>query len=161
MVNDGRSIYNHATDGEGQLIGGCHVAEIVNSDGPVRCKVIYARGTLQVQFFDARSGAYNLCFQAEKVRLPKSGYIGFSASTGASFAEHDILSVTTATFSGQHHINKTMRLIESKSARGGFVLVMGISAAIFYLCYQYIMLPMLNKMGRGKFTKMGQIYKAL
>lgn len=168
MVNDGRKVYNHGTDGKGQLIGGCHVGNIVNSDGPVKCKVIYSRGHLQVQFFDPRSGAYNLCFEADQVRLPRSGYIGFTASTGASSAEHDLLSVTTATFSGhqnEHNHSKAMRVIESKSARGGFVLIMGVSGTIFYLCYRYIMLPMLIKMGHGKrdpvSSRMNKMYGTL
>lgn len=47
MVGDGFTQYHHENDGIGTLVGGCN-AEIVNTDHPVRAKVIYASNTLEV-----------------------------------------------------------------------------------------------------------------
>ena len=47
MVGDGVKRYHHETDGMGTLVGGCH-AEIVNTEHPIKAKVIYASQTLEV-----------------------------------------------------------------------------------------------------------------
>lgn len=49
MVGDGYKNYHHENDGMGTLIGGCH-AEIVNTEHPIRAKIIYASQTLEVSF---------------------------------------------------------------------------------------------------------------
>lgn len=48
MVGDGFTNYHHENDGMGTLLGGCH-AEIVNTEHPVRAKIIYASKTLEVK----------------------------------------------------------------------------------------------------------------
>lgn len=50
MVGDGFKNYHHENDGMGTLIGGCN-AEIVNTEHPVRAKVIYASKTLEVRYY--------------------------------------------------------------------------------------------------------------
>lgn len=47
MIGDGSTRYHHENDGMGTLVGGCN-AEIVNTEHPVKAKIIYAANTLEV-----------------------------------------------------------------------------------------------------------------
>lgn len=48
MIGDGVKRYHHENDGVGSLVGGCH-AEIVNTEHPIKAKIIYAANTLEVK----------------------------------------------------------------------------------------------------------------
>lgn len=48
MIGDGIKNYHHENDGIGSLVGGCNAA-IVNTEHPVRAKIIYASKTLEVK----------------------------------------------------------------------------------------------------------------
>jgi hypothetical protein len=108
---------------------------------------------------------YTECLRADGVKLPKEGFLAFSASTGAAFAEHDLLSVTTATFSGASHHNSSVRLVETQSEKGQLIFILGVSGALFYLCSKYIIMPMMTFNARGKrdafSTRMNKIYGSL
>ena len=79
----------------------CH-HKMANADGPVRAKVISSQGHLSVQFYDPTNGHYTECVKvrvSEHVKVHR-GFLSFSASTSKqAHSEHDLLSVTTATFS--------------------------------------------------------------
>lgn len=164
MTSNGHMSFNHNTDGAGQLIGGCHLEHLINADGPTRCKVIYSGRTLYVQFFDPKSGMYDQCIKVDNVRLPYAGFIGFSASTGAASAEHDLLSVTTATFSG-HLIDQFEKTLTSKKKKRGLVFFLA-GLCLLYLVYTYVLKALLRRYNRGgkgdAFSqRMSQIYGAI
>lgn len=141
MTNDGSKTFNHETDGDGQLIAGCHQPDIVNSDGPIKCKVIYTHGTLQVQFHNQKTSAYTQCLSVDNVKMPRDGgFIAFSASTGSSSAEHDLLSVTSATFSNPAMHNEVVQKRKEKK----IWLLLGVAAGIFYLAYAYAFKPLMQ-----------------
>lgn len=50
MIGDGLRQYHHENDGMGTLVGGCN-AHIVNTENPIRAKIIYASNTLEVSLF--------------------------------------------------------------------------------------------------------------
>ena len=98
MVGDGKKVYHHEDDGKEHQIGGCH-RNIVNTQGPVQTRVTYYKKTLEVQM-KIDDEDWNSCFTVPNVELPKKGYIGFTAHTGALSARHDLLAVTAAKIDG-------------------------------------------------------------
>jgi hypothetical protein len=111
MINDGTRMYDHDTDGQGQLLGGCH-AEIVNSETPIHAKIVYNQGTLEVHLFVNHQSGWTPCIKLPNVKLPASGFIGATALTGAAtgtqdfsfkppiilVAAHEIIGITTGSF---------------------------------------------------------------
>jgi len=98
MVGDGVKVYHHEDDGQEHQIGGCH-HQLVNTHGPVQTRVTYIKKTLEV-LIKTDEEDWKTCFTVSKVELPKKGYIGFTAHTGALSARHDLLAVTTAKVDG-------------------------------------------------------------
>jgi mannose-binding lectin 2 len=83
MIGNGNNTYNHLEDGSESMVGGCSV-NFVNREHPVHAKVIYAANTLEVLIeLDSETG-WTTCFKKPDVQLPASGYLGFSAKTGAA-----------------------------------------------------------------------------
>lgn len=112
MVNDGRKAFNHITDGDGQILNGCSVPDLVNTDASVKVKLIYTARQLEIQYEPKPMAGWVRCFVAENVQLPERGYLAVSASTGLSTAEHKLFSITTATIpkpSGFHaeHVKRS------------------------------------------------------
>lgn len=94
MIGDGHKPFDHFNDGHGQLLGGAH-KPIVNTDHPVQVRINYDRRRLKV-LVKIEEGDWEPCIDASNVHLPKRGYIGFTASTGAYAAQHELILVTTA-----------------------------------------------------------------
>ena len=112
MVGDGYKTYDHDKDGVDTMLGGCH-AKIVNTEFPVRAKVIYAAQTLEVSVcFTSESWpnvfqvllesnpaeGWTTCAKIPNVALPDTGYIGFTARTGAAHGKFAYLSARLTLF---------------------------------------------------------------
>lgn len=61
MVGDGLRQYHHETDGMGTLLGGCQ-ADLVNTEHPIRAKIIYASKTLEVRLRKHKELRHSLYF---------------------------------------------------------------------------------------------------
>ncbi|XP_064388414.1 protein ERGIC-53-like [Halichondria panicea] len=101
VLNDGTRQYQHHTDGKNTESGGC-VKDFRNRPYPVKMKVVYLRGTLEVWIHEGVSlteDDYELCTKLEHLPelswLPKQGYLGVSAATGGLSDDHDVLSFVT------------------------------------------------------------------
>jgi hypothetical protein len=110
MVGDGVKRFDHDNDGKDHTLGGCHKI-IMNTKHPVQTRVSYDMNVLVVSM-KIEEGDWETCFTATDVRLPKSGYVGFTASTGGLAARHELLAVTTATIerddAQMYHMNSIM-----------------------------------------------------
>lgn len=95
MINDGSRAYDHQNDGAAYQLGGCH-ANLVNQEHNTHAKIVYAGGTLEVLLLLDPAAGWTSCLTVHYVPLPKEGYIGFSAATGSSSAQQDIVGVSTA-----------------------------------------------------------------
>ncbi|KAH6568770.1 hypothetical protein BASA50_003078 [Batrachochytrium salamandrivorans] len=95
MVGDGKKEYGHDFDGNNEEIGGCH-AEFRNRDFITRARVKYVENDyLQVELDIIGNGQWTTCLKVDKVKLPSSCYIGFTAMTGAVSSAHDIIEIST------------------------------------------------------------------
>lgn len=95
VVGDGVRRYNHDTDGVEHSLGGCH-KNFLNTNHPVQARVTYHNRILEVSV-KVEEEDWSHCIRLPNVVLPKAGYIGFTAATGALAARHELLAVTTAT----------------------------------------------------------------
>ncbi|KAJ3158983.1 hypothetical protein HDU86_002152 [Geranomyces michiganensis] len=99
MLGDGATEYDHDNDGVKNELGACEI-EFRNNDQPTRARVRYVREsktlTVQTNFYGGQGDAdWITCFVAENVKLPPSGYLGFSAITGEVTDMHDVIQVKT------------------------------------------------------------------
>lgn len=94
MVGDGKRRFDHHSDGLEHQLAGCN-AEILNTKHPVQAKVSYVRGVLEVML-KVDDGDWKVCFTKPEVRLPRKGYLGFTAMTGGFAARHELFAVSTA-----------------------------------------------------------------
>ncbi|XP_074649418.1 protein ERGIC-53-like [Tubulanus polymorphus] len=97
MVNDGTIAYSHETDGQQQQLGGC-LRDFRNKPFPLGARIEFYQGVLTVYVLNGMSSNeadYELCMRAENVQLPKQGYFGVTAATGALADDHDVLSFLT------------------------------------------------------------------
>ncbi|KAJ3163821.1 hypothetical protein HDU88_006156 [Geranomyces variabilis] len=97
MLGDGATEYDHDNDGVKNELGACEI-EFRNNEQPTRARVRYVRETktltVQTNFYGGQGDAdWITCFVAENVRLPPSGYLGFSAHTGEVTDMHDLIQV--------------------------------------------------------------------
>ena len=99
MVGDGKTAYDYKDGVTGQ-VGSCEL-DFRNKEDPTWARVKYVQETNRLQVWSnagkvgRRDEDFKLCFQADNVVLPPSGYIGFSAHTGGVSDNHDIISVKT------------------------------------------------------------------
>ena len=84
MINDGTRSYDHQTDGTQQILTGCQ-RDFRNKPFPVHVKVEYSKNVLTVSMTDGLTAQhrFELCMRAENIFLPRNGYFGVSAATGA------------------------------------------------------------------------------
>jgi mannose-binding lectin 1 len=92
MINDGTRSYDHQTDGAQQILTGCQ-RDFRNKPFPIHVKVEYIKNVLTVSLTDGltQQHRFELCLRAENIFLPRNGYFGISAATGALADDHDIL----------------------------------------------------------------------
>jgi len=96
MIGDGEMTYNTETDGEETISDACSM-RIRDQHYPTKVKVVYIKNNyLEVSLTNDEYKDFTSCIVIKNAELPKSGYIGFSASTGKYTVDnHDIISVTT------------------------------------------------------------------
>jgi mannose-binding lectin 1 len=92
MINDGTRSYDHQTDGSAQILTGCQ-RDFRNKPFPIHVKVEYIKNVLTVSMTDGltQQHRFELCLRAENIFLPRNGYFGVSAATGALADDHDIV----------------------------------------------------------------------
>jgi len=92
MINDGTRSYDHQTDGTQQILTGCQ-KDFRNKPFPVHVKVEYSKNVLTVSMTDGLTAQhrFELCMRAENIFLPRNGYFGVSAATGALADDHDVV----------------------------------------------------------------------
>lgn len=137
MVGDGVKVYDHDHDGREHSVGGCHAA-IANTQEPVQMRVVYNKNTLDVSYKIDQEGDFVACLHAKEVHLPRSGYVGFSAHTGALSAKHELLAVTTAVIENDSTFNDDMAMAKHRniSARKVFIFIATI-LIVGFVCYYY------------------------
>jgi len=100
VLNDGTKSYEHETDGANQQVGGC-LKDFRNKPFPIRAKIEYFNKALTLSIHNGltSNADYELCLRAENVLLPKNGYFGVSAATGALADDHDVFAFLTTSLS--------------------------------------------------------------
>ncbi|XP_021697592.1 protein ERGIC-53 [Aedes aegypti] len=97
VLNDGTKKFDHTNDGSTQLLSGC-LRDFRNKPFPTRAKIEYYNNILTVLFHNGMTNNdqdYEMCFRAENVVLPKTGYFGVSAATGGLADDHDVFHFLT------------------------------------------------------------------
>lgn len=101
VLNDGSQVYEHHSDGQRQEKASC-LKEFRNRPYPVKLRIIYLRGVLEVWVHEGVSIStddYELCAKLEKIPelswIPSSGFFGVTAATGGLSDDHDALSFLT------------------------------------------------------------------
>uniref|UniRef100_A0A2M4A293 Putative mannose lectin ergic-53 involved in glycoprotein traffic n=2 Tax=Anopheles triannulatus TaxID=58253 RepID=A0A2M4A293_9DIPT len=97
VLNDGTRQFDHQNDGGTQLLSGC-LRDFRNKPFPTRAKIEYYNNILTVLFHNGMTNNdqnYEMCFRAEGVVLPKTGYFGLSAATGGLADDHDVFHFLT------------------------------------------------------------------
>lgn len=97
VLNDGTKKFDHQHDAETQLLSGC-LRDFRNKPFPTRAKIEYYNNILTVLFHNGMTSNeqdYEMCFRAENVVLPKTGYFGLSAATGGLADDHDVFHFLT------------------------------------------------------------------
>ena len=105
MLGDGKTSYDHKSDGKANEIGGCSAKNI--RDGPFKIRVTYKGGelTLDLQYHD--KSEWENCFVVPDVQLPEQKYIGVTALTGELSDNHDLISISAMSLTGgPQHANK-------------------------------------------------------
>jgi mannose-binding lectin 1 len=121
MINDGTKFYDHQHDGSTQVQGSC-IRDFRNKPLPVRLKIEYMNEALTVRtmtkvlhklffFFVFKvyinngishdDTAFEFCTRIDRVQLPKTGYFGVTAETGALADDHDVLEFLTHSYIDQ------------------------------------------------------------
>lgn len=97
VVNRGSESFAHDEDGISQMLGGCQ-RDFRNKAYATRIKIEYYERTLSILYhagLTSNADAYEICFKASDVDLPRNGYFGVSAATGAIADDHDVVSFVT------------------------------------------------------------------
>jgi len=95
MLGDGNTAYDFGNDGDEQALGGCS-ANFRRTNVATKLKVTYVKDSfLDVKIQYKAWDDWTDCFYIEKLALPPSPFLGFSAMTGDVADWHDIISVTT------------------------------------------------------------------
>jgi mannose-binding lectin 2 len=95
MIGDGNLEYDVENDGRDSISAACSM-KIRDQYHPTKVKIVYIKNNyLEVSLTNDENKKFVRCFTIQKPLLPKSGYLGFSASTGDATDNHDIISVRT------------------------------------------------------------------
>ncbi|XP_048251141.1 protein ERGIC-53-like [Haliotis rufescens] len=97
VTNDGTLLFEHANDGQSQMLGGC-LRDFRNKPFPVRLRVEYYNKAITVfvnNGLTQNANEFEMCMRVENINLPKNGYLGVSAATGGLADDHDCLSFLT------------------------------------------------------------------
>ena len=91
MLGDGKTPYDSAHDGLANEIGACTGRGLHNSKDIARARVTYVRDKFLSLDLDYKGQKkWQNCFVLDKVSLPRSAFLGFSARTGELTENHDI-----------------------------------------------------------------------
>jgi len=123
MIGDGNLMYNAENDGEDTISEACSM-KIRDQNNPTRVKIVHVKNSyVEVSLTNDENPEYTHCFTIKKPVLPKSGYLGFTASTGEATDNHDIISVSTKGIldkfvgkSGQRKILRADQSISTESS---------------------------------------------
>ncbi|KAI9144235.1 legume-like lectin family-domain-containing protein [Paraphysoderma sedebokerense] len=97
VLNDGTKTYNKDTDGKELSIGGCE-ADIRDRPFTTRARIKYFKGKyISLELNTKGWDEWVECFKVPNVKLPDTGYMGFSAETGGLSDNHDIITISTHT----------------------------------------------------------------
>lgn len=95
MLGDGKTPYDFGNDGDATSIGGCS-ANFRRTNVATKLKITYVKDVfLDVKVQYKAWDEWSDCFRVDKISLPASPYLGFSAMTGDVYDAHDIITVTT------------------------------------------------------------------
>ncbi|KAG1667820.1 Protein ERGIC-53 [Nymphon striatum] len=110
VLNDGTKSYDHEKDGTEQQLAGC-LRDYRNKPHPTKAKIEYYNNVLTVMFHNglSKEDDFEMCIRQENVYLPKAGFFGISAATGALADDHDVLKFITHSLSisrqtGSEHV---------------------------------------------------------
>jgi len=95
MLGDGKTAYDYGTDGDATSIGGCS-ANFRRTNVATKLKITYIKNSsLDVKIQYKAWDDWSDCFHVDKISLPSTPFLGFSAMTGDVFDAHDIITITT------------------------------------------------------------------
>jgi len=160
MIGDGEMTYNTENDGEETISEGCSM-RIRDQNSPTKVKIVHVRNNyLEVSLTNDEYKDFTSCFVIKNIELPKSGYIGFSASTGEYTVDnHDIISVTTKgildKFVGKTGQRKVLRSDQSISTESSS----SIKSSIFVIGLLLIICGIVINALRGNKNTYGNKYK--
>jgi len=99
MLGDGKTTYNHNSDGDDTKIGGCEASFVSNTPSEIsKARVTYIQNQLlQVDVQYGGDDTWKQCFVVSELSLPVPVHLGFSAATGDLSAYHGITYVKAAT----------------------------------------------------------------
>uniref|UniRef100_A0A915KKI4 L-type lectin-like domain-containing protein n=1 Tax=Romanomermis culicivorax TaxID=13658 RepID=A0A915KKI4_ROMCU len=91
MINDGTRRYDQSKDGAENIVAKCQ-KDFRNKPYPVKARIEYLKNTITVLVHNGNTAndQFDMCFKAENIFLPKSGYFGLSAATGGLADDHDV-----------------------------------------------------------------------
>lgn len=121
VMNDGIQRFDHSGDGLMQEVGSC-MKDFRNKPNPVKLRIVYLRGTLEVWVHDGMSSLaddYQLCLKTETTtNIPLEGYFGVTAATGGLSDDHDVLQFITHRLTPleEHAQEKLLQEINKKEA---------------------------------------------
>jgi len=123
VANDGTMSFDHQNDGATQQLAGC-LRDYRNKPFPVKAKLEYYNNALTLLFHGGMTSNdqdYEVCFRADNVYLPQSGYFGISAATGGLADDHDVLAfLVSSVQSPEQYMQASQQAIsESEKERLG------------------------------------------
>ncbi|KAI7868306.1 legume-like lectin [Spinellus fusiger] len=103
MLGDGHTAYDAGSDGHSTALAGCE-AGIREVSVSTRARVTYQGAVLTLDILWREEDVWEPCFieQIHHLQLPKPLYLGFTAQTGQSVDNHDIISITARSLSPAH-----------------------------------------------------------
>lgn len=118
ITNDGTQSFDHANDGEHQILGSCR-RDYRNKVYPVKIKIIYRNNNLMLLYDQGLTDFedYEVCAKISDINLPKNGYFGVSAATGGLADDHDVLKFLTYSLSDKSNAKGEQVEIDSQQQK--------------------------------------------
>lgn len=91
MLGDGQTAYDGANDGLANEVGACSGRGLHNAKDIAKARITYVKDKFLSLDLDYKGQKkWQNCFIVDKVVLPRSAYMGFSARTGELTENHDL-----------------------------------------------------------------------